>query len=319
MMKNLVCYIILCILCVMIFGWVQSTLMAEQPSGEEVQNFVRTRMNQIRNNTRLSWDNEVILRADAYRALTALTPFEHDPSPKVRSEAYTLEWELALRTSSSTFRREVIERLVNAMCNDPDSVVWRPLYRMVSTTLTADDFTEQAKSWLRQQLMANNPRYSVVLLCGIADMQDQIPCLKALGTEAPSYQSLSIIKKRVLDFPGAEARLALARMGSQEDITYLITLIESLPLAMDRIPLLPYYGYIRQPETVKVLQQYLESEEAIAATEDTPRSPYSLYALDILARMFIDFPVPPSRFYSRADVETARAWMKAQTTFKIKR
>ena len=258
-------------------------------------------------------ENERIRAADPSVALEALLAFENDESSEARRYVYYREEELLFESPSTDVRREIIERLVRAICLDPDDTVADSLYSIGPNDWGADDFTGQAKEWIRAHLQNRNPRTDAILLSGLADLQDQIPRLKELRAEDDDYEVAiaqdADARTYVNIVNGWHARLALARLGSLEDIAHCIEKIEAAP---DRFiqgrMLLKYYGYIRQPEVIPILQQHLERNDPL----DEGMTPAGYYAQKILAEIVEGFP-------AQADLATARAWMQAQTEFKIKR
>lgn len=262
-----------------------------------------------------------LLAADPHLVLDELTPFEQSADPEVRSEAVTISWQIGHRSQSSEVRQKVVERLTKTYDEDVDTAVRYEAYRSLFS-FNAADFTEQSKAYIRKYLPEPNKlSQRMILIAGVANMQDQIPLLKSVRMKAANYDALSLSEQEhFYGSAGWKARLALARMGSQEDIRYCIEMVEAYPDVQTRVTrLLDELAYIRQPETIRVIQNYLESDEWYPSRGDTPGYYYWEYAITNLARMLEDFPVKGDYSYSQEDRDTARAWMKAQTEFKIKR
>ncbi len=284
------------------------------PDVEALREHLRSVMSKMRAGKQATHEeNEFIRTADPERAFEALRAFEEDDSPEVRSYVYWIEGSLLFRGHPPfELRRRIIERFVRAMCVEPDAIA-DSLYDMELWKMTADDFTNQAKNWIRTHLQKQEPRTYVMLLSGLADLQDQIPRLKELRAEEADYAVAVADTSDALTYlnivRGWQARLALARLGSQEDIAHCIEKIEAAPDAYIQVrQLLPYYGYIRQPEVIPILQRYLERDDVI----DEGYTPAGRYAQKILEEIVEGFP-------AKTDLATARAWMRAQMEFTITR
>ena len=105
---------------------------------------------------------------------------------------------------------------------------------------------------------------------------------------------------------------ALARLGEKEAVQECIRLVEALENPIDRVYVLEYLSYIRQPEIVEYLWGYLKSDEIEGGSRDVPPMPFSRRASNALASMLIGYP-------ARASIEEKRAWMEEQTTWDILR
>ena len=272
-------------------------------------------------------DDEAFSLADSAMAITILQPFEQDPSACKREYAYFQQLDIAESRRAanlkegevwrpSPFLKPLWERMIYGICFDADDDLAHRLFSALSTIAVAD-ISEQTKEWIRQHLTEGRPRSEVISLVGIANLIDQIPRLQMFRMTVQEYAALADqngVIPELGDYRGWVARLALARLGSREDIQFCIDHIEAITdrevLVMAR---LGDYGYIRQPETIALLQKYLESDEIIVeGGDDVPRTGTSWYARRILAEILEGFPATGS-------LAEARAWMRAQTAFKIKR
>ncbi len=264
--------------------------------------------------------NTLIISADPQLVLDELSPFERHADPDARREAMYLAAQIGHQTPpASKIRQEVVERLVKAM-NDSD-ISFNAYGKLRG--FRAADFSEQAMSRLRQRLRPKYPYTDIetIMIFGVANMQDQISMLKRVRMRPKSFALLSLAERESFyGTAGWKARLALARMGSQEDIEYCITMVEAYPDVETRVVrLLDDLAYIRQPEAIRTIQKYLESDGRIDPQGDVVPLPYWDYVITILGKILDDFPVEADYAYSLEDRDTARAWMKAQTEFTIKR
>ena len=110
-------------------------------------------------------------------------------------------------------------------------------------------------------------------------------------------------------------------MGIKDDIDKCIELSESEKDENERVlRILPNIGYIRQPESVKYLNKYLQSDKRLLPTN--PGSLGESYAsriLHIFAESFENFPIQKreQRGYRQDQIDLCRKWMAEQKEWKI--
>jgi hypothetical protein len=255
-----------------------------------------------------------ILSGDSKLVLPELQKYENHSDARVRCDAWVFEWAFAVRDMDIGTRRAVVGRMAKA-CNDTDlAVVTAVTDRLLC--MDKDDFNDEARDAIRGIMASGHPDGKVVALCGVADMRDEIPRLRAMLVDETKLEP----SMRYQAF--WRARLALARMGSQTDITQCIKVVKSEPDPVRRVTmLLRHLAFTRQPEVIPVLQGYLDSEERFPSEDDVVGLPYSKYALDVLARTHQAFPVEHDRAlgYKQAEIDTAREWMKTHDRFVFKK
>lgn len=302
----------------------QTIFAAPSDKATEVRNAIQTRLEEAQKGeygeNRQAID-AIIFSADPHLALVTIQSLEHDTNPRVRSETTAITAEIGRRSQLPDVRQQVVERLIKTYIDDEDSAVAYRAYKHLFS-FGANDFNEQAKARIRQHLNPKGPSQDLTLLAGIANMTDQSPLFRSVRMKAANYDDLPIGEQKYFtDTLGWNARLALARMGSQEDIAYCIKMVEAYPDMDTRVTRLLYeLSYIRQPEVIRVIQKYLERDGYTEAQFDVPPRDYWEFALNILVTTLEDFPVKDKNWsFSLEDRETARAWMNAQTEFKIKR
>ncbi len=264
-------------------------------------------------------DSKDILKCQNVESIIpSLQIYEKGESGRVKRRAYMLDWAIGLNSSDPEIRQGVVERLISG-CWDWD--VRGQIYPRL-LIFTEVDFSEKAKVQIREHLARERPSRGMVLVCGLANMKDQIPRLRELAADRTQYElGNGDTKIRTV---GWKARLALARMGSQEDIQYCIKRAEKcLDLTTFGKSALEDIAYIRQPEAVKYLQKFLEGTESppdIFLEVGIQPGTFAKNALKNLTKMIDDFPVEEKvTKHSDAELETARQWMRKQTEFKIKR
>ncbi len=248
-----------------------------------------------------------LLARDPSEVLSELKMYESDPSDKVRNFAYTLAWRIGItHAKPEKIRTQVVERLVKA-CGDSDGLVWQSASRRL-LSFPPQYFSDKAKQSIRSLLTRSGRQGHAILLAGQANMTDDIPAIRQILATTDDSDYWKWLR-----------RLALARLGSREDILYCIQRVELEPRDVTRIAkMLHGLGYMRQPEAVLVLAYVLDSDDYLPSTknESLEGVAYAQYALDILANILEGFPVRArgAGSYSLEDIEKARAWIRTQAT-----
>jgi hypothetical protein len=156
----------------------------------------------------------------------------------------------------------------------------------------------------------------VIALCGVANMREEIPKLRAMLVDESKLEPDLRYKA------SWRARLALARMGSETDMAQCIRVFQCEPLPVRRVTaLLGHLAFTRQAEVIPVLREYLDNDETLPSErEGSPGSRYCLYAMDVLAKTIEGFPFNYHYgSYSQAQIDTAREWMNTQDRFVFKK
>lgn len=299
----------------MSFCWEQSLFAAVQFPEEDIHKLL---MKYMYDSGEPTVNEQQLYTGDSKTLLEALVMYEFDTSAEIRRKAYVLAWKIGERSYAPDIRKMAVEQLVNAF-SDSDLQLSYGVSKLL-LSFVSEDFTEQSKTVLRHRLESVPLQGTIILVIGVANLQEVIPDLKQLRSSSTDYEAVSP-PNMWFSLNGWYARLALARMGSQEDIAHCIDMIESHPDADFRVTqLLKNLAYIRQPEAIMVLQEYLESDQRIDMGADVIRTPYYEFALTLLGQILEGFPIiREDQNYTLSDIETARAWMRAQTEFKIKR
>ncbi len=316
----------------MLFGLLLSILLALHPSGalagEEGSPDIAAELsrivNQARNQEPVDTISEGRLKAaDPNHVLALLAPYEKDPEPFVRDLAYRYGVRLAATHPVPHIREEVTKRLVEASITHSWGQAGTQLMYF-----TARDFNNQTKALIRQMMAEDPHRVSSVgiKLCGVANIQDQLPRLKELLIDEMEYQAQAdkMGDKKWYYTTGWQARLARARMGVKEDIEKCIQLVKQTEESVDRkvTVLLPQIAYIRQPQALECLKEYFLSDEQLAPTNaGAAEEPLSKYLMSELADCLTNFPIKKraSRGYKASEIELARTWMMQQKEWKIRR
>jgi len=267
---------------------------------------------------RSSWKiTDDMLRAeDPQIALNLFEPYVKDSSSTVRRMAYTLLRRTAELHATPPVRQRVVETLLEERIRHPEEVD-----SALSVFQREADFSPAAKDVIRREMAGDGLR--PIDLCGVAQLRDQLPRLGDLLIDEtqPTDPGRPIAYRWATE--GWRARLARARMGVQEDVQRCIALVDSEPDEKLRVKhLLADVAYIRQPEAIRYLQKYLDSDKRFpddyGVFEGYMRGEaYAHVALRLLRQCLEGFP--PGNKYVRTwqDVLEAREWMAQQTQWHI--
>lgn len=296
---------------------------------------LRERFNQERSGQAVSVfvTIEQLKNSDPDKVLLFLSEYEDDSHLGVRHSVYYYEYALAQAHTQPNVRHKVTDRLVKTLIDPNDHIMNRKATDFL-LSFEQEDFSEQCKVLIREGLAkADIDKVGgdwSIWLCGVANVQDQLPRLKDLLIDELAYSSDPNMRHLPKWYytSGWAARLARARMGVEDDIARCIQLVDSIlrpkgyfedRVSVPETRLLNNISYIAQPDAVKYLQGYLESDKKLMGPHGKPWEPVASYVLDLLASRLKDFPIERrrGRFYSRDEIEQARKWMVQQKEWKI--
>jgi hypothetical protein len=291
--------------------------------GNDVAN-IESRIAGIMNNHRENrpfkgLTDQELVTADANDLLRILGAYEDDQAWVVRRLSCWYQYRLAQVHPEAMVREEVVRRLVKASVSGSVKQANKWLL-----TFTANDFNEDSKQLIREALKKEKVNRWHVLLCGVADMKEQLPFLGKLLIDELEHQAKEQRGEEGFDWyytTGWAARLARARMGVESDIKKCLELVDTVEDPDRRVvTLLPDIGYIRQPQAIEYLQKYLESEKRLSPVKPTVQGElHASRAMHILIASVRDFPVKmmKTRGYRREEIEQARKWMREQKPWNI--
>jgi len=290
----------------------------------DISESLAANMEKMRNKEPLSKiTDEQLKAADPQQILSNLAAYENDPDWTVKRLAFRYEYQLANAQPTKEIRQEVACRLVSEIITTKENPV--TVYGWL-TTFQEKDFSEKTRRLIHEQ-MNKGIKTHVVLLCGIANMPEELPRLEKLLIDELAYEQKMQKEGHKGNYwyytLGWRARLARARMGVKADIAKCIELIDTQKENYD-LPtfLFPDLGYIRQPETMEYLKGYLYSDKKLPSdiSPELEGTPYAVWAMHILANSLENFPVKAREstgFYPPSELEIAKKWASEQTTWKI--
>jgi hypothetical protein len=298
---------------IIIFLTAQSAISKENNENES--------LTKIKSDSEIKKINEQLKTDDPNEVLKILEPYENYSEWVVRHTVHFYLIRLVnSHPSNSKIRQEVTKRFVEAEFNESD----RGSYKLMNNT--EKDFNDESKNLIRKVLNNANKQYvggdPSVLLCGIANIQEELPRLKdllinELDNEPNKNKAMGT---KWYQTTGWAARLARARMGVKEDIEKCVKLIESEIDNNNNFIILKDLGYIRRPEAIESLKKYFLSDKRLPPTNtNEPGEGYSYYIMDFLIDSLENIPVQkkPGRGYSQEQIDTVKKWISEQKTWKI--
>lgn len=261
---------------------------------------------------------------DDMRLSSLVNEYTEDSNPRVVRCAHGLMFRILQNTSAPVDRQTIVGRLVEDVA-DPNNAGDRGhiLERLADLARTSD-FTDHSKEILRE-LVAVHSWGKLVLVVGVAGIESELPRLQEMiddleGELKQQYQPPSRRKRTYWENSVLWAALrARARMGVTEDIQRCIDMVESHPEPSYRVGwLLRELSYVRQPEVVSYISEYLHTDRMLPSRgDDAVAGSYAQGAAQALAWMLEDFPKKPGLSVAQQDIETIRNWMVDQTEWKI--
>jgi len=283
---------------------------------QDFKNDVSKQVEAIRKKQISMLNTRPLLTYDNKKLLKYLKNYDSDTGVLVRFNIQILEYGIALNNPSDPeVKKDVVRRFITALKDKSPLISQHAAKKLL--TFSCNDFDKKSIAMINE--IASNEKFSnkeIILIIGVADIQSQKKNLTALINNEP------ITTGRGFHTTNWAAHLALARMGSNEDIDFCIKNVSNLKDSVNKVTtLLNDIGYIRREPAIFYLKKYLDSDAFLTkASSDVPAVKSCQYALDALTQMLEDFPVKGTgACYSRKDIELARTWMNSQKKYKIKR
>ena len=110
-------------------------------------------------------------------------------------------------------------------------------------------------------------------------------------------------------------------MGDKTALQYVLRRVEAEEDEVIQVAtLLQDVAYTRQPEAIKLLENYLFSQKRMPPLyEGDEGTLFSQYAMNALAQMLEDFPLPVKFAYTPEEIQLAKNWMRSSGSHKIKK
>ncbi|MHC4527365.1 MAG: hypothetical protein ACYTEX_24805 [Planctomycetota bacterium] len=277
-----------------------------------------------------------------------LEDYVTDACSLVRWQAYRSMILIGLDTEELRMRKEIVEKLLGRIDDDPsnDGYLSNRLLQF-----SAADFSATSRQMVRAQIgqaLKDGTEFEqrdFILLAGVADLKSELPRLQSLidekeeGLKRNRAEELEEQKKRILmrgKSPSRWERVVLgkqwwekslvwaalrarARMGGKEDIARCIQLVDTHPNEDYKVrSFLTELAYVRQPQVVDYLRNYLNSNEK--EPDDPPDvigEAYASRAARALSEMLRGFPNKKGRGADPGTIERCRQWMTQQKEWHI--
>ena len=113
----------------------------------------------------------------------------------------------------------------------------------------------------------------------------------------------------------------MARNGDKDSIVEIIDFVKSEPDKSLRMGLLfNYLRYVKRPEIVRFLGEYLDSKEYIPGADDYPPTYCATRAAQAINSMIRGFPLTWKDYKAppEEELKKAKAWLMSQKEFKFR-
>jgi hypothetical protein len=317
---------------------------------EEIKAVVSTCMEQVRQRLPDECDKvDDMAKKYGLALVPYLDEYAADPNKLVRWSAYRSMFLLGLDVNDVAARQKIVDKFVTAVRDDVYNGGFLANWLL---GFTSADFSEASQELVREFLAGalergnRHLRRNIILLAGVARLRSELGALERfiLGEEVKlrqkhsaymqgvrdeiarhgEWQQLSKYRKKVYSRMLAKqywqnslmwaALRARARMGVKEDIERCIELVRSHPDEDYRVVwLLRELSYVRQPEVVDYLYEYLKSDkmEEYKGRDVKPTS-YAQRAAMALGEMLRGFPHKKNYGPDKETIERCRKWMAEQ-------
>lgn len=320
------------LICVLLIGFVIAawrTIVWKERS--EMTARINASLETLRTREPPTGDFWILLNRHGPEMLPALLALTNDRSADVRQEAWALITTIAEKSKDQGLRESLVERLLETARKDEGNqeglrshiMEWLLEFR-------PRDFTVNSRKALRGMLGEEAPPDGEILVCGVADMKDEIPRLRGyvrgavFGAGVPKMDESEGGWWQTADW---QAIRAMARMGAKEEIAKVIQLVSMEPKPDIRYLLTANLSYVTVPEVVAYLDSVLQSDEEVPGRgpEDIPggmsvKVCMNQAAAAALAEMLQRFPIKPlggGIGYNKQQIELCRRWMREQKEWRI--
>ncbi len=248
--------------------------------------------------------------------LDYLQKYKNDSIPKVRQfVSNRTEYMVKDRRITMDFRKKIIK------------VYWeyyQPYYFMCGYPLSY--FDDWLKDSLRVRLQKKNPSEDLIKLVGYLQLKDQMPRLREIVKNkefSSDYASYGIDL-----YEGMDARFALARMGDEEQIKYILDIAyKNYASIFQGQGDLDSLMYIKLPQIVTYLEWVMTKKDKLVGIHFGNKYPISVMAREYLGQIIKDFPyiyaseVPEKKMANVPEKEMVRLsqeWLKKnRNTYQI--
>lgn len=253
----------------------------------------------------------IIILLSVY-SVSLLSQIEKLPDNK-RSSAYSQLFKERLVDTSD--KKKIIEKVTMALSDPLGRIRSTFAYRLMR--VPKSQFSSRALNQVLKALVNDaHVHFYTILLAGHLEIPETRKiCLKLINSDKDG-KFIYDISYRSIEFA---AHLALARLGYQENIDFVLKYIKDGNHKISTVfyELVEYLGYIRQKQALDIVIDKLFSEEiyeymAFEKPLQKRQGTYAVRTIPVLVALVEEFPIPRSQIYTYNDVKEARKWLTSR-------
>jgi len=277
-------------------------LISQALPGQDIENMIANELDGVRNGSINAYDYK-FNSLNEKRVLIFLKKYESDPDLRVRSRVQILKAKISLQSKDTLVRQMVVEDFLKDAASENQEISQYSIARLL--TFKENDFSLSAKNKI-PSIFDRIANRDFILICGTAQIKQLVPKLKKIASEFDRTRQDWFSTRAWC------ASLSLTRMGYTEKLDTLITAVELELNPILRVSrLLKDLAYTKNPDAIKILRKYLESNQKIPDVMGPGRDLYvNQYAMEYLAQYIDDFPIKERGIgYSPEEIETAKSFL----------
>ena len=204
--------------------------------------------------------------------------------------------------------------------------LYQGAFKFLTEYAVAADFDADAKNKILEVIQASEyPLNNFVLLAGVAGVKEIKPQLEKKIAELDAYNAKSsIMPSRIvsrINSPSGNFKLALARMGYDEYVDYIVNELKSSQSVEDfRLFYKDKLIYLRHPKALEGLKENIFSDKTFASVHAGKKPiPLAYVIIPDMHKIIKNFPTPQKETYqyTEEDLEQVRQWLRNQSRFEI--
>lgn len=220
---------------------------------------------------------------NAETILQALKPYYADTVNNVRAKAYDIAHRVGQKSQQTAARQLAVAQLVNGV-KDKDTGISGNASQAL-TDFEKEDFNQAHKNEITELLGQQIPhKDQLIKVAGYINLMEALTILKQLSKPGNSRKARWA------------AYLALARMGEQEELEYVVKTVSSLSVNDDVVyEMVPDLIYTRQKLAFDYLFTIIASNKASCTSADPDASAHILCGyrtMEYIAPYINNFPLP---------------------------
>jgi hypothetical protein len=269
-------------------------------------------MTEVRSGSSKSIPKAILATSDQAGLFAGLQHYASDSLDNIRSKTYYIIKRVGQNSADDEIRQQAITQLIIAI-NDINTGISGSASEAL-TGFKKADFTTIHKADIAKLIQPNTPHLDMVL--------------KLAGYVEISNDPFDLIINSNLSFKYKWAvRLALARMGDQESIAYLLNKVEKAPINDDFVyDIVPDLVYTHQMDIYKYLEGILKSDEQNCMSADPESSQNILCGyrvMEYLAQCIKSYPLQTDEFGDlevedyESGLQQVRKWLVMNPNYQI--